>query len=92
MRLSHFNIVARDVIQLAEFYRKVFGCRDLRPPRVLSGPAIDRGMGLTGVHIRSIWLFMPGQDEVFLELFEFVSPDDHSIGYANTPGYAWRST
>lgn len=45
-------------------------------------------MGLTGVHIRSIWLSMPGQDEVFLELFEFVSPDDHSIGYANTPGYA----
>ncbi|WP_255456172.1 VOC family protein [Tropicibacter sp. Alg240-R139] len=88
MRLSHINIVARDVERLAEFYRQVFGCRDLRASRTLSGAAMDRGMGLSRVQIRSVWLSMPGCDEVFLELFQFASPGDRTGDHANTPGYA----
>ncbi|GAB5436217.1 VOC family protein [Falsiruegeria mediterranea] len=88
MRFSHLNIVARDVDRLAEFYRQVFGCRDLRAPRTLSGQDVDRGIGLSGVEIRSVWLSAPGRDEVFLELFQFASPSDGAVGFANTPGYA----
>lgn len=74
--------------RLAEFYRQVFGCRDLRAPRTLSGKDVDRGMGLSGVEIRSVWLSTPGSDEVFLELFQFASTSDGDVGHANTPGFA----
>ncbi|MBO9450429.1 VOC family protein [Tropicibacter sp. R16_0] len=74
--------------RLADFYRQVFGCSNLRAPRTLSGRDVDRGMGLSGVEIRSVWLSMPGSDEVFLELFQFASPGEGAVGFANTPGYA----
>lgn len=88
MRVSHLNIVARDVDRLAEFYRQVFGCRELRPPRELSGAAVDRGIGLTGAKIRSVWLSLPGSGDLFLELFEFADLYDRPAGSANTTGYA----
>ncbi|SLN12225.1 Glyoxalase-like domain protein [Falsiruegeria litorea R37] len=88
LRVSHLNIVARDVDRLAEFYRRVFGCQDLRPPRELSGKAVDRGIGLRGAKIRSVWLSLPGAVDMFLELFEFAAYEDRPAGSANSAGYA----
>lgn len=71
MKLKHVSIVAREADALADFYRTVFGCHDLRPPTILSGEAISRGNGVANSEIYSIWLGLPGGAGPFLEILEY---------------------
>ena len=91
MRLAHLSIVARDADRLAEFYRKVFKCRDRRASQILSGEKVSRGNGLPNTEIYSIWLTLPGIEEMFLEIHQYRQIADRPLPRVNEPGYAHLS-
>lgn len=91
MRLAHLSIVARDADRLAEFYRKVFKCRDRRASQILSGEKVSRGNGLPNTEIYSIWLTLPGIEEMFLEIHQYRQMADRPLPRVNEPGYAHLS-
>ncbi|MCW1933238.1 VOC family protein [Pararhodobacter zhoushanensis] len=91
MRLSHISLTARDADALAAFYRRVFGCTELRARRRLRGAVVWRGNGLPGTAIDSLWLGLPGAAGVFLEILEY-SETQHGVAPAvNSPGYGHLS-
>ncbi len=73
MRISHISLTARNADALAGFYKRVFGCEDRRPPKVLSGETVSRGNGLADCEIYSVWLNLPNLDAPFLEILEYKS-------------------
>jgi len=89
-RYVHTNIVARDWRALARFYEAVLGCTPVPPERDLSGPALERGTGLPGVHIRGIHLRLPGHgpNGPTLEVFEYDRPAESGVKALNRPGLA----
>jgi catechol 2,3-dioxygenase-like lactoylglutathione lyase family enzyme len=87
MRFSHIGIVARDANRLAEFYKKVFGCKELRSPRTISGEKVSRGNGLPDSRIYSIWLSLPGVEIPFLEIHQYDVTKNRAVPYVNEPGY-----
>jgi catechol 2,3-dioxygenase-like lactoylglutathione lyase family enzyme len=88
MRFAHLGIVARDADKLAAFYRTVFGCKDIRPPRTLSGEKVSRGNGVPNSEIYSIWLTLPGVERPFLEIHEYSEITNRPSPHVNDPGYA----
>ena len=91
MRLSHISLTARNADRLAGFYRRVFGCTELRGRRRLSGAAVERGNGLPGVAIESLWLALPGVQGVFLEILEYSQTPERGAPAVNAPGYGHLS-
>lgn len=87
MKLKHISITARDADALAAFYITVFGCRESRPRRTLSGERVWRGNGLPDVDIYSIWLSLPGSDSPFLELLQYDTWLDRAPPAVNEAGY-----
>jgi catechol-2,3-dioxygenase len=87
MRFAHLSIIARDAGGLAGFYKAVFGCKELRPRRTLSGEKISRGNGVPNSEIYSIWLTLPGVEKPFLEIHEYREMRDRSPSFVNQPGY-----
>lgn len=88
MRFAHLGIVARRADALAAFYGSVFGCREIRPPRSLSGEKVSRGNGVPNSQIRSIWLTLPGIEGPFLEIHEYAQTRARAAPHVNEPGYA----
>lgn len=86
MKFKHVSIAARDADRLATFYITVFGCRDCRPRRTLSGERVWRGNGLFHVDIYSIWLSLPGLDGPFLELLQYADWVDRGPAAVNEAG------
>lgn len=72
----HTNLIARDWRTLAEFYKRVFGCEVVPPPRHLSGPEIEAATGVIGAAIRGVHLRLPrrGEEGPTLEIFEYEPP------------------
>ena len=70
-RFGHTCIVAQDPTALADFYIRILGCEQSGPLRDLSGPALEKGMGLAGAHVRGIHLRLPGHGDrgPVLEIF-----------------------
>ncbi|WP_225030023.1 VOC family protein [Xinfangfangia pollutisoli] len=87
MKLSHVSLTARDGAALSNFYRRVFGVVDLRPPRQLSPSVAGRGNGLAGVDIRSVWLGLPDDPGPFLEILEYATGPDQGMPAVNAPGF-----
>jgi len=71
MKFVHTNIVARDYKALAEFYVKVFNCRQIGPARNISGEWIEIVTGVKDAKIRGCHLELPGVNDVTLEIFEY---------------------
>lgn len=91
MRFSHLSIVARDADRLAAFYKKVFGCEEIRPGKVISGENVSRGIGLSGARIYSIWLSLPETAGPFLEIHEYAGTRNLTVPSADEPGYRHMS-
>lgn len=91
MRLSHISLTARDAGGLAAFYRRVFGCTELRARRRLTGATVWSGNGLPGVAIDSQWLGLPGSEGVFLEILEYSESPHRDRPAINAPGYGHLS-
>jgi predicted enzyme related to lactoylglutathione lyase len=88
-RYVHTNLIASDWRKLAEFYQTVFGCSPVPPERDLSGPSMEAGTGIPGVHLRGMHLRLPGYGEngPTLEIFQY-SPAETPLGpQVNRPGF-----
>lgn len=91
MEFKHISLVARNAVQLAEFYKTVFGCKDIRPLQQLSGEAVSRGNGLPGSDILSVWLSLPGVEHPFFEIHEYKNTVERALPQVNEPGYGHMS-
>lgn len=90
MRYVHTNIAARDWRTLADFYIKVFQCREKPPERNLSGEWLDRATGLTRAKLQGIHLWLPGYEShgPTLEIFTYESMGEGRELAASDPGFA----
>ena len=90
MRYVHTNIVAEDWKKLADFYCRVFQCSILPPERDLKGDWLDKGTGITSVHIQGVHLVLPGfqKNGPTLEIFQYSTLSDGSPKALNRPGFA----
>jgi catechol 2,3-dioxygenase-like lactoylglutathione lyase family enzyme len=91
MRLSHINLVARDAVALADFYRVVFELDVLRELTMLSGEKVSRGNGVSNSVIKSIWLKLPGANAPFLEIHEHETTHDRGQPKVSEPGFGHLS-
>ncbi|MFY1713450.1 VOC family protein [Tritonibacter mobilis] len=87
MRLSHISLTARDAAVLGEFYAEVFGYRERRPAKRLSGASVSRGNGLKDADIYSIWLALPDDSGPFLEILEYTQTLNRGRPEVNAPGF-----
>ena len=89
MRYVHTNIAARDWRKLADFYIKVFQCREKPPERNLSGEWLDRATGLTRAGLQGIHLWLPGYGDMgpTLEIFTYDSMGKERQIMANDHGF-----
>lgn len=73
MKYVHTNIVAHNWRDLANFYIKVFNCKEILPERNLSGEWIQRLTGIENVYVEGIHLALPGYCEggPTLEIFSY---------------------
>lgn len=87
MRLSHISLTARDAAALGGFYAEVFGYRERRPAKRLSGASVSRGNGLKDADIYSIWLALPDDPGPFLEILEYTPTLNRGRPEVNAPGF-----
>ncbi len=87
MRLSHISLTARDAAALGGFYAGVFGYRERRPAKRLSGTSVSRGNGLKDADIYSIWLALPDDPGPFLEILEYTQTLNRGRPEVNAPGF-----
>ncbi len=88
-RYAHTNLIAYDWHALTDFYQRVFGCVPVPPERDLSGPVMDAGTGLPGVHVRGIHLRLPGYGDTgpTLEIFNYNTLEERPATAVNRPGF-----
>ena len=88
-RYAHTNLIADDWHALADFYQRVFGCVPVPPERDLSGPIMESGTGVPGVHVRGIHLRLPGYGDTgpTLEIFNYNTQEDRPATAVNRPGF-----
>jgi len=84
--IDHVNIVVKDLDRMAHFYSRVMGMK-ITKRVAISGPWIDRTVGLTSVHADVIYLDLP--EGARLELIRYNRPAADApagLGESNTPG------
>lgn len=88
IKFVHTNIVARDWKSLAKFYVNVFGCKEKKPERNLSGKWLNDLTGIQDAHIRGIHLLLPGYDDngPTLEIFEYDKNEKNTNKKVNCEG------
>ncbi len=88
-RYAHTNLIAYDWHTLTDFYQRAFGCVPVPPERDLSGPVMEAGTGLPGVHVRGIHLRLPGYGDTgpTLEIFNYNTLEERPTTAVNRPGF-----
>jgi predicted enzyme related to lactoylglutathione lyase len=89
IKYVHTNLVARDWQKLAEFYIKVFNCREKPPRRDLCGDWLDSATALHNAHLQGIHLYLPGYDSSgpTLEIFQYAHQEASVPKVANKEGF-----
>jgi lactoylglutathione lyase len=90
MKYIHTNIIAKDWRKLADFYIKVFDCKEVYVKRDLKGKWIDEGTGIEDVHIEGMHLKLPGygEDGPTLEIFQYNKSIAQELKRINQEGLA----
>ncbi len=85
----HTNLISENWCNLAEFYRKVFGCEIVGPERDLKGSAVDAGTGIKDVQLKGVHLRLPGygNDGPTLEIFTYLPQERPYDKKVNRPGF-----
>lgn len=88
IRYAHTNIIAENWQRLADFYRTVFGCRDVPPQRNQSGSWLARGTGVPGAALQGVHLRLPGHGDngPTLEIYSYTQMEDKLPAVANRKG------
>lgn len=84
--IDHVNLVVADLPRMTEFYCRVLELAETKRVTI-SGPWIDRTVGLAGVEAECVYLDLPGGPRV--ELLRYVRPEaprPAHLGDSNTPG------
>jgi catechol 2,3-dioxygenase-like lactoylglutathione lyase family enzyme len=84
--IDHVNLVVDDLELMARFYTQVLGMK-ITKRVTISGPWIDRTVGLKGVVADVIYLDPPSGPRV--ELIQYLTPPasrPSGLGASNTPG------
>jgi catechol 2,3-dioxygenase-like lactoylglutathione lyase family enzyme len=84
--IDHVNIVVSDLPRMTDFYCRVLGLRETMRVTI-SGPWIDRTVGLAGVEAECVYLELPNGPRI--ELLRYVTPAaprPDKLGDSNTPG------
>jgi|SRR5688572_29816018 len=84
--IDHVNIVVSDLPRMIDFYTRVLGLAETMRVTI-SGPWIDRTVGLGGVEAECVYLNLPSGPRV--ELLRYVRPEvprPGKLGDSNTPG------
>lgn len=86
-RYVHTNIIAKDAIQLIDFYKTVLHCKSINETRDLSGEWVDSLTGLNEAHISGEHLLLPGygKDHPTLEIFSYDSLAESIESEVNRP-------
>ena len=90
MKYVHTNIVAKDWRALADFYIRVFDCREKPPERNLSGDWLDNATGLTNAHLKGMHLILPGYGDTgpTLEIYSYEHMTEAGPGRADSKGFS----
>ena len=90
MKYIHTNIIAKDWRKLANFYIKVFKCKEVLPKRDLKGKWIEKGTTIEDVHIEGVHLRLPGYDDngPTLEIFQYNKSISQHLRKINRQGFA----
>ena len=86
MKFNQVGIVARDTDALAEFYIRVFGCKDIRTRAHISGDEVSLPLGIESSETYVAWLSLPGVDGVVLEIFSFKDCKEPPLSCADWRG------
>jgi predicted enzyme related to lactoylglutathione lyase len=88
-RYVHTNLIAKDWHKLADFYQQLFDCIPVPPERDLSGPNMDAGTNIKGVHVRGEHLRLPGYGDEgpTLEIFSYDPMAEKPAPALNQTGY-----
>ena len=88
MKYMHTNIIAKDWRKLADFYIKVFECKETSTERNLFGEWLEKGTGVKNARLRGMHLVLPGyeKDEPTLEIFQYEEMEDKLPPVANRMG------
>ena len=84
--IDHVNLVVADLARMTAFYTRVLGLAETMRVTI-SGPWIDRTVGLTGVEAECVYLDLPTGPRV--ELLRYNRPEAPrpvKLGDSNTPG------
>jgi catechol 2,3-dioxygenase-like lactoylglutathione lyase family enzyme len=84
--IDHVNLVVSDLPRMTDFYTRVLGLTESMRVTI-SGPWIDRTVGLGGVEAECVYLDLPNGPRV--ELLRYVRPEAQrpgKLGDSNTPG------
>ena len=88
-KFAHVNLISRNWRALADFYITVFGCREKKPERDLSGQWLNDLTAIPDVHIRGMHLYLPGceGDGPTLEIFEYEENTENPGKLINLEGF-----
>ena len=84
--IDHVNIVVSDLPRMTEFYCRALGLTETMRVTI-SGPWIDKTVGLSGVEAECVYLSLPTGPRI--ELLRYVRPPalrPGRLGDSNTPG------
>jgi predicted enzyme related to lactoylglutathione lyase len=73
IKYVHTNIVSKNWRVLADFYIKIFDCKEVPPKRDLSGEWLEKATGLKYPHLIGMHLRLPGfgDNGPTLEIFQY---------------------
>ena len=89
-RYAHTNIIARDWVSLANFYKSVFGCVFAPPERNYSGATLEAGTGVANATLQGVHLRLPGYGSTgpTLEIYTYSQLASSQEPAVNRPGLA----
>ncbi|HMD90481.1 MAG TPA: VOC family protein [Anaerolineaceae bacterium] len=89
-RYAHINIIARDWVSLANFYKSVFGCVFVPPERNYSGATLEAGTGVVNATLQGVHLRLPGYGSTgpTLEIYTYSQLASSLEPAVNRPGLA----
>lgn len=73
LKYVHTNLISKDWRKLADFYIKVFDCKESGKETSLFGDWLEKGVGIEKANIKGIQLVLPGYDRdgPTLEIFQY---------------------
>ena len=88
IKYRHLNIVASDWRKLATFYEKALDCEIVPPERDLSGPWIERAVGVKDAKIGGIHVRLPGHGDkgTTIEILQYAENEPRPATRANREG------